>query len=88
MEVLRRPAVEAALVRQQVVELLERHFEARHGCWLTCREPLGGFPPHPPRAALSHGRRGGRGARRERGRAAPGGGAGGGREWGQNEVSN
>ncbi len=30
MEVFRRPAVKAAVVRQQVVELLESHLEARH----------------------------------------------------------
>lgn len=46
MEVLGRPAVEAALVRQQVVELLERHLEARHVGWLTCLDPLVVFNPH------------------------------------------
>lgn len=30
MEVLRRPAVKAAVVRQQIIELLESHLEARH----------------------------------------------------------
>lgn len=48
MEVLGRPAVEAALVRQQVVELLERHLEARHVGWLTCLDPLVVFNPHAP----------------------------------------
>ncbi len=30
MEVFGRPAVKAAVVRQQIVELLESHLEARH----------------------------------------------------------
>lgn len=40
MEVFGRPAVEAALVRQQVVELLDRHLEARHVGWLSCLDPV------------------------------------------------
>lgn len=40
MEVFGRPAVEAALVRQQVVELLDAHLEARHVGWLSCLDPL------------------------------------------------
>lgn len=37
MEVFGRPAVEAAVVRQQIVELLESHLEARHVEWLRSR---------------------------------------------------
>lgn len=40
VEVCGGPAVEAALVRQQVVELLDRHLEARHVGWLSCLDPL------------------------------------------------
>lgn len=49
MEVSIRPVVKAALVRQQVVELLERHLEVRHVGWLTCFF----FNPHTQRSALS-----------------------------------
>lgn len=49
MEVSGRPAVEAALVRQQVVELLERHLEARHVGWLAGLDPLVVFNTREPR---------------------------------------
>lgn len=42
VEVSAGPAVGAALVRQQVVQLLERHLEARHVGWLEiCLDPFG-----------------------------------------------
>lgn len=87
MEVLRRPAVEAALVRQQVVELSERHLEARHVGWLTCLDPLVVFNPHAQRPDRRDGRRSGRGARRERRRAAAER-AGGRGAWGGTEPQN